>query len=146
MKRVLRSNRLQTAACTIVAGASVAIAGLAGATAASAQVGHAAANGVLSMESSPVGEASGFNPFVPTSAAVTVGATSLIYEPLFQANLAQPAKKNGAPNVYPFMATGFKWGSGGKSITFTIRQGVKWSDGTAFTPADVAFTYNLLKQ
>lgn len=146
MKRVLRNTRMQTAACTIVAGASVAIASLAGTAPASARVAHAAANGVLSMESSPVGEASGFNPFVPTSAAVTVGATSMIYEPLFQANLAHPAKKNGAPNVYPFLATGFKWGPGGKSITFTIRQGVKWSDGTPFTPADVAFTYNLLKQ
>jgi peptide/nickel transport system substrate-binding protein len=147
MKRVLRNHRLQAAACTIAAGASVAIASLAGAASASAaNVGHAAAGGVLSMESSPVGEASGFNPFVPTSAAVTVGATSLIYEPLFQANLAQPAKANGTPNVYPFLATSYKWGNGGKSITFNIRQGVKWSDGTAFTPADVAFTYNLLKQ
>ena len=30
-------------------------------------------------------------------------------------------------------------------ITFAIRQGVKWNDGQAFTPADVVFTYNLLK-
>ena len=35
---------------------------------------------------------------------------------------------------------------GGKSITFTIRQGVKWSNGTPLTPADVAFTYNYMKK
>ena len=34
---------------------------------------------------------------------------------------------------YPFLATEYAWGKGGKSITFTIRQGVKWSDGPAFT-------------
>ena len=27
-------------------------------------------------------------------------------------------------------------------MTFTIRTGVKWSDGSAFTPADVAATFN----
>ena len=70
----------------------------------------------------------------------------MFYEPLFQANLAQPAKKNGTPNIYPFLATGFKWGKGGKSITFTIRKGVKWSDGTPFTPADVAFTYKMIQK
>jgi peptide/nickel transport system substrate-binding protein len=31
-------------------------------------------------------------------------------------------------------------------ISFTIRQGVKWNNGTAMTPADVAFTYNLVKK
>ena len=35
---------------------------------------------------------------------------------------------------------------GGKSITFTIRSGVKWSNGTPMTPADVAFTYNYIKK
>ena len=37
-------------------------------------------------------------------------------------------------------------GPGGKSITFTIRQGVKWNNGTALTPADVAFTYNYIEE
>jgi len=32
----------------------------------------------------------------------------------------------------------------GKTLTFTIRTGVKWSDGTAFGPADVAATFNLV--
>lgn len=33
-----------------------------------------------------------------------------------------------------------------QTVVFTIRQGVKWSDGQAFTPADVAFTFDLLKK
>jgi len=68
-----------------------------------------------------------------------MGATGLIYEPLLQFNLVAP------PQYYPWLATAYAWSNGGKTITFTIRQGVKWNDGTPFTPADVAFTYNLVK-
>lgn len=148
MKRMLTTKKLQATAGTIAVGASVAVAAaLSGAPAlASTHVHAASAGGVLSMESAPVGQISGFNPFVQTSAGYSVGATSMFYEPLFQANLAHPAKKNGTPNIYPFLATGFKWGKGGKSITFTIRKGVKWSDGTPFTPADVAFTYTMIQK
>jgi peptide/nickel transport system substrate-binding protein len=69
-----------------------------------------------------------------------MGATGLIYEPLIQFDLGAP------PKYYPWLATSYKWSNGGKSITFAIRQGVKWNNGTPFTPADVAFTYNLLKK
>ena len=68
-----------------------------------------------------------------------MGATGLIYEPLIQFNLAAP------PQNYPWLATSYAWSNSGKTITFTIRQGVKWNDGTPFTPADVAFTFNLMK-
>ena len=68
-----------------------------------------------------------------------MGATGLIYEPLIQFDMAAP------PKYYPWLATSYAWSNGGKTITFTIRQGVKWNNGTPFTPADVAFTYNLLK-
>ena len=44
------------------------------------------------------------------------------------------------------IATAWTWGAGNKSLTFTIRQGVKWSDGTPMTAADVAYTFNLLKK
>ena len=109
MKRMLTTKKLQATAGTIAVGASVAVAAaLSAAPALASTHAHAAAaNGVLSMESAPVGQISGFNPFVQTSAGYSVGATSMFYEPLFQANLAQPAKKNGTPNIYPFLATGF---------------------------------------
>lgn len=76
------------------------------------------------------------NPFTPND---DFGITSLIYEPLIEFDLAAP------PTYYPWLATKYDWTNGGKSITFTIRQGVKWSNGSPLTPADVAFTYNLVK-
>ena len=92
------------------------------------------------MESSPETTITqDFNPFVPTAAAYGMGATGLIYEPLIQFDLASP------PMYYPWLATSYAWSNGGKTITFAIRQGVKWNDGTPFTPADVAFTFNLVK-
>jgi peptide/nickel transport system substrate-binding protein len=63
----------------------------------------------------------------------------LVYEPLLQFNTAKPLS---AP--YKWLASAFTWGASGKSIVFTIRTGVKWSNGTPLTASDVAFTYNLL--
>jgi peptide/nickel transport system substrate-binding protein len=94
----------------------------------------------LVMESSPeTAITQAFNPFITTEPAWGMGATGLIYEPLIQFNLASP------PKYYPWLATGYTWSNGGKTIAFTIRSGVKWNDGSAFTPADVAYTYNLVK-
>jgi peptide/nickel transport system substrate-binding protein len=123
----------------LAVGASVAVAAASATPALAKGKASVASGGVLSVESSPVGQANGFNPFVPTSASTIVGATSMIYEPLFQSNILKPGQ------YYPFLATKYVWGKGGKSLTFTIRKGVKWSDGQAFGPADVAFTYNLIK-
>ena len=39
-----------------------------------------------------------------------------------------------------------RWSNGNKTLTFTIRNGVKWTDGKPFTAADVVFTFNLLKK
>ncbi len=98
------------------------------------------ASGTLVMESSPESTITqDFNPFVPTAAPQGMGATGLIYEPLLQFDLAAP------PKYYPWLATKYSWGTGGTSLTFTIRQGVKWNNGKPLTPADVAFTYNLVK-
>jgi peptide/nickel transport system substrate-binding protein len=95
----------------------------------------------LVMESSPESSITDdFNPFVSTAAPQGMGATGLIYEPLLQFDLAAP------PKYYPWLATSYTWGSGGTSITFNIRQGVKWSNGTPMTAADVVFTYNYVSQ
>jgi peptide/nickel transport system substrate-binding protein len=82
----------------------------------------------LVMESSP-----------ETTITQDFNPSGLIYEPLIQFDLAAP------PKNYKWLATGYAWGNAGKSITFTIRSGVKWNDGTPFSAADVAFTFNLLK-
>jgi peptide/nickel transport system substrate-binding protein len=89
------------------------------------------------MESSPESSITdNFNPFVSTLAPQGMGATGLIYEPLIQFDLANPSTS------YPWLATSYNWGNGGTSITFNIRQGVKWNNGTPMTAADVAFSYN----
>ncbi|MEO9043971.1 MAG: ABC transporter substrate-binding protein [Candidatus Dormibacter sp.] len=76
-----------------------------------------------------------FNPF---HAPTELHGTFLIYEPL-----EIPSPVNGS--YTPYLATGYTF-SGPTSLVYTIRQGVKWSDGQAFTPADVVFTFNLLKK
>ena len=101
----------------------------------------AGSSAVLTVESSQQNAVTqNFNPFVPSSAATLLGATSLIYEPLLQANALKPGV------YYHWLATGYTWSHGGDSITFTIRSGAKWSDGSPLTAADVAFTYDLLKK
>jgi peptide/nickel transport system substrate-binding protein len=79
-----------------------------------------------------------FNPLDSSSFATEMSVRSLIYEPLFEFDSIK------AGTSYPWLATAYAWSNGGKTLTFTIRTGVKWSDGTAFTPADVAATFNLV--
>lgn len=64
----------------------------------------------------------------------------MVYEPLLGYNVAEPGKS------FPWLATRWSFADGGKTLTFSLRKGVKWSDGTAFTSADVAFTLNLIKK
>ena len=75
-----------------------------------------------------------FNPFQGSQ----LHGTNLIYEPL-----EIPSPIDGT--YTPFLATGYKF-TDPKTLVYTIRQGVKWSDGNGFTPADVVFTFNLLKK
>ena len=124
---------------------AIATAGLMGAgmlttiAASSAATASASTTPELVMESSPESTITqDFNPYVSTAAAQGMGATGLIYEPLIEFDLAAP------PKYYPWLATSFQWSNGGKSITFNIRTGVKWNDGTPFTPADVVFTFQEL--
>jgi peptide/nickel transport system substrate-binding protein len=77
----------------------------------------------------------GFNPF-NTSVNVAFG---LIYEPLIYDNLLNDTKT-------PWLASSYQWSSDSKTLTFTIRSGVNWSDGQPFSAADVVYTFNLIKQ
>jgi peptide/nickel transport system substrate-binding protein len=76
-----------------------------------------------------------FNPF---QAATELHGTYLIYTPL-----EIPSPVDGS--YTPFLATGYTFTSP-TTLVYTIRKGVKWSDGKPFTPADVVFTFNLLKK
>jgi peptide/nickel transport system substrate-binding protein len=139
----MRGRYLTHQRLVAVTAASLLAAGLAACSTNSSPGGgssNTSASGTLVMESSPESTITqDFNPFVSTAAPQGMGATGLIYEPLLQFDLAAP------PKYYKWLATSYTWSNGGKSITFAIRQGVKWNNGTPMTPADVAFTYNLVK-
>jgi peptide/nickel transport system substrate-binding protein len=75
---------------------------------------------------------SNWNPFNLGNFAT--GTQGLIYEPLF---LYDPIK-----NIYhPWLATSGTWS--GTTYTINVRNGVKWSDGTPMTGADVAYSIKL---
>jgi peptide/nickel transport system substrate-binding protein len=140
MRRLHSYRRLcAVAAAGVLAGGLAACSSSTSSTTGSAGTGTTTGK-TLVMESSPeTAITQDFNPFDTTAAAWGMGATGLIYEPLIQFDLAAP------PKYYPWLATSYAWSNGGKTLAFTIRQGVKWNDGTAFTPADVAYTFNLVK-
>jgi peptide/nickel transport system substrate-binding protein len=139
MKRWIKKQRWLVAG--IALGAAAVIAGC-GSSSGTASGGSSGGGGsVLTVESSQQNAITqNFNPYIQSSAATLLGATSLMYEPLMQTNAIKPGQ------YYKWLATGYTWSNGGKSITFTIRPGVKWSNGTPMTAADVAFTFSMLKQ
>jgi len=82
-----------------------------------------------------------FNPFSSSDEWFGFGP---VYEPLMFVNNLSPQPL--APsNIKPWLATSYHWNPGYTQLTFGIRPGVKWSDGTPMTAADVAFTFNMLK-
>jgi peptide/nickel transport system substrate-binding protein len=141
MRRLHSYRRLcAVAAAGVLAGGLAACSSSSSSSSGSASTGTTTTGKTLVMESSPeTAITQDFNPFATTAAPWGMGATGLIYEPLIQFDLAAP------PKYYPWLATSYAWSNSGKTLAFTIRQGVKWNDGTAFTPADVAYTFNLVK-
>jgi peptide/nickel transport system substrate-binding protein len=78
------------------------------------------------------GAPSTWNPF---DGNMAMGVVGLQYETLF---LYDPIK-----DVFtPWLASAGAWDSAKTTYTITPRTGVKWSDGSAFTAADVAFSLN----
>ena len=79
----------------------------------------------------------GFNPLLGSDQLLSFG---FVYEPLVYVNPLQNGKTT------PMLATSYAWGAGNKSLTFTIRNGVKWNDGQPMSAADVVYTFNLMKK
>ena len=78
--------------------------------------------------------------FNPYNSSFNQESLGFIYEPLIYVNILQDAKET------PMLASGYQWNADKTQITFTIRDGAKWSDGQPLTADDVAYTYNLMKQ
>jgi peptide/nickel transport system substrate-binding protein len=95
----------------------------------------------LVMEQSPTGPvADDLNPFSSTGAGNLLGFNTMIYEPLLQFDELKPG------TWYPWLANNFTWSNGGSTITFTLRSGVKFTNGEAFNATDAAWEFNLLKK
>ena len=75
--------------------------------------------------------------FNPLSVNALVGI-DFMYEPMYEVDSVTGKQT-------PWLATSYKWVNN-KELQFTIRKGVKWSNGKPFTAQDVVFTFDLLKK
>jgi peptide/nickel transport system substrate-binding protein len=82
-----------------------------------------------------------FNPF---NSAVSLASLGFVYEPLAFVDILK-TDTNGTNPVTPWLAMVSTWSNGYKTLTFTIRSGAKWSDGTRFTARDVVYTFDAMK-
>ncbi|MGW6279530.1 ABC transporter substrate-binding protein [Kribbella sp. NPDC055071] len=80
------------------------------------------------------------NPFLGSSAGASLGYRWMIFEPLVMINGIKPTEAG-----KPWLATEWKWDANFTKLSFTIRDGVKWSDGQPMTAEDVAYTFQLRK-
>jgi len=78
------------------------------------------------------------NPFLGSSSGASLGYRWMIFEPLVMINGIKPTEPG-----KPWLATEWKWDANFTKLSFTIRDGVKWSDGTPMTAEDVAYTFQL---
>ena len=79
----------------------------------------------------------GFNP-------MSADLVDWSFGPVYESLVFVDALKSGAAT--PWLASKYKWSNHNKTITFTIRSGVKWSDGKPLTAADVVYTFQLIKK
>ncbi|GAA4192564.1 ABC transporter substrate-binding protein [Microbacterium oryzae] len=96
--------------------------------------GDAASGPLLTIPREDMGTFSqNFNPFSPNAAPMTQQA---IYESMIIYNPADGS-------TTPWLAESWEASDDGLSLTFHLRDGVKWSDGEPFSAKDVATTFGL---
>jgi len=80
------------------------------------------------------------NPFLGSSSGASLGYRWMIYEPLVMINGIKPDDKG-----KPWLATEWAWSDNFTKLSLTIRDGVKFSDGSPMTADDVAYSFQLRK-
>ncbi len=93
--------------------------------------------GTLTVIPSPLGDFT--RNFDVYAANPAYGTQGMVYETLLYFNRLDGSIK-------PWLASSYSFSSDAKSITFNLRQGVKWTDGKPLTADDVAFSINILHQ
>ncbi|MBT9385434.1 ABC transporter substrate-binding protein [Pseudooceanicola sp. CBS1P-1] len=76
------------------------------------------------------------SPQILTSAMTTAGAEQVVSAKISDSLFTYDFDMN----IQPQLATSYDVSEDGKTVTFHLRQGVKWHDGTPFTSRDVAYT------
>jgi peptide/nickel transport system substrate-binding protein len=131
-------RRLRTIGVIVVVGLLAAACGSSGGKSSSSSgSGSTTASGTLTIDNESGGTwTCQFNPFNLSYISYSLGN---VYEPLMYVNTLQSGKQT------PWLATKAVWSNGNKEITFTIRNGVKFSNGTPMTAADVVYSFDLIK-
>jgi peptide/nickel transport system substrate-binding protein len=120
-----------------IVAAGVVTAGLVAGCGGTGSTAGGGASGVVTVTTGAAGAfVADFNPFSPN---VQVPANGMIYEPLFFFNTVKSGQ------ITPWLATGYTWSNGGRTLAFQLRHDVQWTDGRAFTSDDVVFTLDLAK-
>ena len=138
MSRKARSLRL-SAAFAVVAGGAVGLSLLLGSSAAPAATPLAAAHvtaGHKCVTMTGSGDPAfvrSFNPYTNTGLPSGQFVKGAFYEGL----IISP--EGGKPAV-PWLARSWKWSNGNKTLTLSLAQNVKFSDGTPMTSADVVYS------
>ncbi|MEN5072416.1 ABC transporter substrate-binding protein [Isoptericola cucumis] len=124
-------------AAAVLAAASLALAGCSGAGGDTGQPAPGGAPAALSVHANTANTYErNFNPYSPTA---NQGTKGMIYEPLLLNTPMTPGES------VPWLAESMEFNEDGTVATFTLREGVTWSDGEAFDADDVAFTFNLMR-
>jgi peptide/nickel transport system substrate-binding protein len=129
-------RRLKTIGILMAAGV---LAAACGSSSPSSSGGTSSApSGVLTIDNESGGTwPCAFNPFNLADIGYSLGN---VYEPLVFVNTLQSGQQT------PWLATSWAWSNANQDLTFTIRNGVKFTNGDPLTAADVVFTFQMLKK
>jgi peptide/nickel transport system substrate-binding protein len=86
-----------------------------------------------------IADPTNLNIYSPSVSRSDTGLHQVVYEYFFYNNLQ-------TGEFVPWLAESYEYAPDNKSLTVKLREGVTWSDGEPFTPEDVVFTYDLLRE